>query len=175
MIPVLPYDQDNDLTSDVSVQGSSRWRSFMTGNAARSDLPLTVVRHPLDPWQVVSAATGGEVVVDVRDLDDAIERLGERQMLTYQAGRRRDGSLLPLELRTTRTDAEIDAPAWVASGSPESLAGVRARALLAGETAAGELPVRVRVETAPDYERGRWRGGSRRRWSSRRSVRPGRR
>lgn len=158
VLPVLPYDLDTDLSSDVSVTGGERWRALMSGAPPSSGPPLAVVRHPLDPWRTISATTGGELVLDVRDLDDVVGRLGERQLLTYQAGRRRDGSLLPLEVRSTRPGVEIEAPAWVASGSPEALAGARARALLAGEAAAGELPVRVRVTTEAPDDRGQSAG-----------------
>jgi len=151
VVPILPYDQETTLTADVSTTGGERWRSLRSGLPEGSSQPLTVVQHPLDPWRMVSAATGGEVVVDVRDLDDTLERLDERQLLTYQAGRRRDGALLPLEVRATRAGVEIDAPAWVSAGSPEALAGARARSLLAGAAAGGDLPVRVQVvPEAPD-------------------------
>lgn len=158
VVPILPYDQETSLTSDVSTTGGERWRSLRSGLPEGSSQPLTVVQHPLDPWRMVSAATGGEVVVNVRDLDDALERLDERQLLTYQAGRRRDGALLPLEVRSTRPGVEIDAPAWVSAGSPEALAGARARALLAGEGAPGDLPVEVVVVAEPTDAKGQAAG-----------------
>lgn len=148
LFPVLPYDQDAATTSDASFDGSQRWRA-MAGGTAGGSLPLTLVPHAQEPWRQIGAATGGELVADVRKLDEAIEGLGERLLLTYQVNRPRDGSLLPLEVRSRRPGVEIDAPGWVAAGSPESLAAARARALLDGDEAAGDLPLTVRVEAAP--------------------------
>jgi len=148
LFPVLPYDQDAATTADASFDGSQRWRA-MAGGSAGGGLPLTLVPHAQEPWRQIGEATGGELVADVRKLDEAIEGLGERLLLTYQVNRPRDGSLLPLEIRSRRPGVEIDAPGWVAAGSPEALAAARARALLDGGEAAGDLPLRVRVEAAP--------------------------
>lgn len=158
VVPVLPYDQENSFTSDVSTTGGERWRALRSGRGEGSSQPLTVVQHPLDPWKMVSAATGGELVLDVRKLDEALERLDERQLLTYQVSRRRDGSVLRLEVRSTRPGVEIEAPAWVSAGSPEALAGARARALLDGDGAIGDLPVSVTVTTSPADTKGQETG-----------------
>jgi len=156
--PVLPYDQDNSFVSDVSTTGGERWRALRSGRGEGSSQPLTVIQHPLDPWRMVSGATGGELVVDVRKLDETLERLGEKEMLTYQVSRRRDGALLPLEVRSTRPGVEIEAPSWVSAGTPEALAGARARALLDGDGESGDLPVRVIVTTSPSETKGQETG-----------------
>lgn len=146
VFPVLPFDQDISFTTSAQSHGGGRWRA---GESGGGGAPLTLVRHPEEPWKAVAAITGGELVADVRKLDEAVDGLEARLLLTYQVDRRRDGSLHRLEVRSRRAGVEILAPAWLSSGTPEALAAARAKALLAGEKSAGDLPVTASVEALP--------------------------
>jgi hypothetical protein len=157
VFPILPYDQDLGFSSAASNDGSSRWRA-MAGGGAAGAAPLSVVRHPEEPWKMVSETTGGELVADLRKLDEAVAGLGARFLVTYQVARRKDGALHPLEIRSKRPGVEISAPAWVSSGTPEALAAARAKALLAGGSAQGDLPVSATVAATPADAKGQSTG-----------------
>ena len=145
VFPVLPFDQEFNFSGSAANDGSAHWRAM--GGAGTSDAaPLWVLRRPEEPWDLVAEATGGERISDLRNLDRAVDGLESRFSVTYQVGRRKDGSLHRLEVRALRAGVEISAPDWVSSGTPEALAAARARALLAGAGAAGDLPVVARVE-----------------------------
>ena len=144
VFPILPYDQD------LAFSGSADSNRGMLYGAAGAT-PLTMVRHPEEPWKAISNVTGGELVLDLRKLDDAVAGLESRLLVTYQVGRRKDGALHKLEVRSRRPGVEIVAPAYVTSGTPEALAAARAKALLAGEKGVGDLPLTARVVAgAPD-------------------------
>ncbi len=157
VFPVLPYDQDLSFSASAANDGSSRWRA-MAGGPGAGAAPLTLIRHPEEPWRAMAETTGGELIADLRKLDDAVEGLESRLLLTYQVGRRRDGSLHRLEVRSRRAGVEVSAPAWISSGTPEAVAAARAKALLAGEAGAGDLPVSATVTAAAADDKGQSAG-----------------
>lgn len=157
LFPILPYDQDLAFSASAANDGSSRWRA-MGGGSAAGAAPLTLIRHPEEPWRELAETTGGELVADLRKLDAAVEGLEARLLLTYQVGRRRDGTLHRLEVRSRRPGVVITAPAWLTSGTAEAVAAARAKALLAGEKSAGDLPVTATVTTLPADGKGQVAG-----------------
>lgn len=151
VFPVLPYDQDLSFTGAAESNRGVAW----SGSGAT---PFSTVRHPDEPWKAVANITGGELVADLRKLDDAVAGLESRLLLTYQVARRKDGALHRLEVRSRRPGVEISAPAFVTAGTPEALAAARAKALLAGEPTAGDLAVTATVAAGASDDKGQSTG-----------------
>lgn len=155
VFPVIPYDQGATYPGSAEFSGGQAWARMGSGSAM-STPPGFLVLKPLQPWQVVGETTGGEVVADVRRIDDAVDRLGQRWLLTYQVSRRRDGSVHRLEVRATRPGLEVRAPEFVSSGTPEAVAAGRARSLLLGRPSPGDLAVSATVQPlAPGAAKGK--------------------
>ena len=148
VFPVVPYDTGTTFPGSADLAGGSAW-SRMGSGSTMSTPPGFLVLRPLEPWQIVGETTGGEVVADTRKLDDAVDRLGQRWLLTYQVAHRRDGSLHTLEVRGTRPGLEVHAPGYVSSGTPEAVAAARARALVEGRQEQGDLGVTATVQPLP--------------------------
>jgi hypothetical protein len=148
VFPVLAYDQEAMLAGSASQDGSDKWRAMFGGPGAAAP-PLSLIAHPDEPWRSVAGATGGELLADLRRLDDAVAGLESRWLVTYQVAHRRDGALHRLEILPRRAGLEVEGPRWIAAGTPEALAAARARSLLDGETSAGDLPVRAVVVAEP--------------------------
>jgi tetratricopeptide (TPR) repeat protein len=103
---------------------------------------------PLEPLAALADETAGRLVEDVSGLASAVGSLARRVRLTYQVEGLPTGELRPLEVRSLRRGVRLLAPRWARWGSPEAVAELRLRRLLAGEPAAGELPVKAAVEEA---------------------------
>ena len=154
LFPVVTQDSTFLATNDVSIGGASAGnRLFSTGPASTSS-PAFVFRHPNEPWRVISHVTGGELVTDVRQLDDAIEHLSQRWLVTYQVAQRRDGSVHQIELRAKRPGLELAGPSYISAGTPEAVAAARARKLLDGGEERGDLPVAAMVRSLPEEVKG---------------------
>jgi hypothetical protein len=103
------------------------------------------VEHPLEPLTDYAEESGGEVVVDEHALPRTIERLGQRVHLTYQVSRPPDGKIHEVSVTARRGGLEVVAPHQVASVTPEAMSAVRARTLLTGDEAGGEISIRAQV------------------------------
>lgn len=90
------------------------------------------LRTPLRPLAQIADATNGAVVRGERVLAQAIGLLRERFRVTYQRSGDPAGSMLPIEVRHARDGFAVQAPAWARSETPESVARMRVRRLLAG-------------------------------------------
>jgi hypothetical protein len=154
VIPVVTLDSSLLATSDVSFGGSQAWNRMMSTGPASTSAPASIFRHPNEPWRVISQVTGGELVTDVRKLDDAVEHLGQRWLVTYQVAQRRDGSTHRVELRARRPGLELAGPSYISSGTPEAIAAARARKLLDGGEERGDLPVAAMVRSLPETVKG---------------------
>ena len=154
VVTVLPYDQATNFGDSAQFDGSAAWNRMFAPGAGAGTASAFLVLRPEEPWEMVGEMTGGEVVTDVRELDDALARLADRWLVTYQVSRRKDGALRKLEVRPRREGLALHAPEWVSSGSAEAIAASRAKALLAGGAERGELPVVARVEASPADEHG---------------------
>ena len=154
VLTLLPYDQSPAFANSAQFDGSGAWNRMFSGGVGAGTAAAFLQLDPEAPWKIAGDTTGGEVLTDVRQLDDALARLGERWLVTYQVSRARDGSLRALELRPKRAGLVLQGPAFVSSGTAEAVAEARARALLAGGEERGELPVAARVESSAADERG---------------------
>jgi hypothetical protein len=154
IVPVVTFDSSSFATNDVSVNGRAAWNRMLSASPNSISEPAFVFRHPNEPWRVISDVTGGELVTDVRKLDDAIEHLGQRWLVTYQVAQRRDGSVHKIELRAKRPGLELSGPAYISAGTPEAVADARALKLLDGGTEHGDLPVAAMVRTLPEEVKG---------------------
>lgn len=158
VVSILPYDQAASFRDSAQFDGSAAWSRMRGGSSAGGISSAFLLLHPEDPWKLVGEATGGEVVTDLRQIDDALARLADHWLVTYQVSRRKDGSLRRLELQPRRAGLALEAPDWVAAGAPEAVAATRAKALLAGGEDRGELPVAAEVAADAADERGQSRG-----------------
>ncbi len=94
--------------------------------------------------------TGGEVVTDLGALSDWVEAYSSRSVLRIA-----DVSLPPGEMRTVRvasrsSGVNVLAPGRVGRGTPNSVAAMRARRAVAGDSGLAELQVRSAIEFDPD-------------------------
>jgi len=106
--------------------------------------------------RTLARATAGTVIGYEVQLDAVLDALSRRWRVWYAAPETVDGQVRPIELRLLRTDLlrkqrkkEVRAPAWVRSSTPEGIAEVRLRNLLAGAAPPGGLPLTVTADEVP--------------------------
>lgn len=136
------------MSADMSGKGRVGDLIVSRGDTV-SELPSALVLQPLGPLNRLADATGGETLTGVHALPRALERLGERVLLTYQVSRPPDGTLRRVEVHALRPGLEVTAPRWSGTTPPEGVSAARARRLLAGGADRGELPVVAAVALEP--------------------------
>jgi hypothetical protein len=105
---------------------------------------------PSPPLAALADDTAGRLVADGPLLEAAIGSLSRRVRLTYQVEGPPSGGLLPVEVRPRRPGIRLRAPRWARWGSPETLAELRVRRVLAGDLPGGALPVHAELAPAGD-------------------------
>jgi hypothetical protein len=109
-----------------------------------------LIQPDLSPLRALTGPTAGILVAADALLPSTLETLGSRWHLYYQTQMPADGRLRPVEVRT-RNGAPVRTRQWVRSSTPEGIAEVRLRRLLAGDPLPQGLPLRVeagRIEVA---------------------------
>ncbi len=132
--------------ADASLASYDRFRSIAESSdlrAAAGAPPVSTLERPVEPLKLVAEETGGVVTTARRTARAALERIGERMRLSYQATRPSDGRMHLIEVRLRRRDLKLLAPRRVRSPTPGQIAGARARRLLVSNLDAGDLPVRL--------------------------------
>ncbi len=135
-------------TSDASLAYRDRFRSIAEASelrAAAVAAPVSTLERPVEPLKLVAAETGGEVMTGRKTAGEALARIGDRMLLSYQAARPSDGRMHRIEVRLRRTDLKLLAPRRVRSPTPEQITAGRARRLLISDLEVGDLPVRLRL------------------------------
>ena len=116
---------------------------------------------PLAPLTALAKATTGRLVRSDDALAEAFTSLDRRVRLTYQVPGPPDGRLHAVGVHLKRVGWRADAPAWARSSTPQAMAALRLRRLLAGEASAGTLRLRAAVGPAPDAAPSGGTGGPR--------------
>lgn len=114
---------------------------FRRRRDAEAPLPEPTLVQGRAPLERLAEASGGEVVVSESGLRDAVERLSQRQWLTFRAQASLDAGARTLEIRSLGGGLEIRAPRWWSPVPSEARAKARLERLLAGFDGAGELDV----------------------------------
>lgn len=109
--------------------------------------PIASQTHLAEP-------SGGEAVVGVQGLAQALSGATGWYRLTYQVDRPADGKIHALDVRTNTPDVTLRTTSRVASTTTEGQAEARLAGLLDGNGRVGELPVRLRVEPVPSDTKG---------------------
>jgi Ca-activated chloride channel homolog len=95
-------------------------------------VPEAAFVAPREPLRRLADETGGDVVVTDQGLRDTLERLARRVHLRYRSRLAAADGSQPLSVRAKRSGWSVQARRWQVHGTPEMVAGVRLRRLLAG-------------------------------------------
>ena len=132
---------------DASMAYRDRFRSIGEasdfGYDASAIAPSSVLERPTEALQLVASQTGGEVMTARDTAARALDRIGERLRLTYQAERPSDGRVHGVEVRLRGEGLQLLAPRQVRSPTPDQVAESRSQRLLAYPRDTGDLPVQV--------------------------------
>ncbi|MEO8218400.1 MAG: hypothetical protein ABI718_15065, partial [Acidobacteriota bacterium] len=139
--------------TEASIDGTARAEQFMQGASSANSDPVTLFSHPLDAMRMYAEATGGTVLTDPKKLAGFSEELGKRVRITYQVDQSSSGDLRKVQVKSNRPGLHVLAPQWSGRTASEDVATARARSLIAGDAAIGDLPVRCQV--LPDEAKGR--------------------
>ena len=112
--------------------------------------PLVELLDPTAPLVLMARTTTGALVRNGKDVGKAVENLGDRVRLTYQVPGFATGRLHPVSISYKRSGNELSSPRWARSATPEPVAALRARRMLAGAMPEGELEVKVILD--PSFE-----------------------
>ena len=105
--------------------------------------PSSILESPIEALYLVASETGGEVMTARNTTSRAIDRIGQRLRLIYQAERPSDGRVHDVRVRLRSGDLKLLAPRKVRSPTPQQVAASRAHRLLIAQRDAGDLPVRA--------------------------------
>ncbi len=117
------------------------------------------VEHPMDPLETYAGATGGEIISSVGKIEEAIDRLSDLFLFTYQLDRPPDGKVHRLKIRSRSNDVVVRTARIVSTGTPMEVAGTRALDAVLGRAPAGDLPVSLKIEAGQDRKGGKKRSG----------------
>ncbi len=156
---VVSPSQWSDVFPGAASQ-SGRGKLYGSSGSTTRSAPRSILMDPLGPWHLVAEQTGGGSFTDPGRAVEALREARGSFTLTYQVPRPAGGRPRRLEIRARRHDLTLRYPRWVVAGSALAIAEARARALLAGGSSAGELPVVVvsRVAEGADRTKGVQRG-----------------
>lgn len=141
-----------DGTSTSNAEFTGRDRIYSTTD---TNMGAFLVQHPLDPLRGFAEATGGEVLVQARQLPAAAERLQRRWLVSWRADQVIDGRLHSVEVLSLRPGLVAHAARALPAGTPEAASSVKALDALDGSTAEGGLPVQVALGKAHPTKKGR--------------------
>jgi hypothetical protein len=142
----------------AEMSGYAAFQRHMSAPApGATSAPLFAFERPREALADVADATGGVVVPPGGSLDAPLTLLARTWVLTYQVERPADGQAHRVEVRSRVPGLEFAAPHLIFSGTSEAEAEARARRVLSGTEAHGELPVSITVAPQPVNGRG---GGS---------------
>jgi hypothetical protein len=113
------------------------------------------IEHPMDPLETYAGASGGEIISSVGKIEDAVERLSDIWVFTYQLDRPPDGKVHRLKIQSRSKDVVVRTARLVSSGTPVEVAGTKALDALLERGSAGDLPIALKIETGPDAKKGR--------------------
>jgi Ca-activated chloride channel family protein len=119
------------------------------GEEAKPAVPEAAFTSPREPLRRLADESGGDVVTSDEGLRDAVERFGRRVRLSYPSRLAAADGSQPLEVRATRPGWTVRARRWQVRGTPEAVAEVRLRRLLAGFESAGGFDVAAVLRLDP--------------------------
>lgn len=153
--PTEGPDRGRSPTADLLApgQGLRLDRLFGRRDEADADEPETVLVDPQVTLASLAAATGGEAVTSGDRLAALLGRLQARPLLEVDLSGEPFGRALPVKLGSREGGLELGSPGWVARGTPEVVASLRARRVLAGELADDQLLVSAALRTRSDNDR----------------------
>lgn len=160
---VMPFSlRGYTMASSRFLGGADNPGGFSAGTRYTRPGQMTVGRvaltRPMEPLEMYAAATGGEMISSVSRIEDALDRLSDLFLLTYQVDRPPDGKVHRLKVRSRSGDVVVRTARVVSAGTPVETAGTRALDALLERAPAGDLPVSIRVEPEPG-RKGRKRSG----------------
>jgi hypothetical protein len=117
------------------------------------------IEHPMDPLETYADATGGEVISSVGKIEDAVDRLSDLWLFTYQVDRPPDGKVHRLKIRSRSKDVVVRTARVVSAGTPVEVAGTRAIDTLLERAPAGDLPIALKIEAGQDQKGKKKRSG----------------
>ena len=153
VLPIALGGLQNVSASSLTTSGSSSLRTQIGERAAGAQLRSSfLLPHGLEPLLAHADETGGELLTDEGQLDRVVGELGQRILLTYQAARPPDGKIHRVEVVPRRPEIEVRSTRWVASETLEAISESRADGVIAGDGAAGDLPLEsvVLLQDAPE-------------------------
>jgi hypothetical protein len=113
----------------------------------------------MDPLETYADATGGEVISSVGKIEDAVDRLSDLWLFTYQVDRPPDGKVHRLKIRSRSKDVVVRTARVVSAGTPVEVAGTRAIDTLLERAPAGDLPIALKIEAGQDQKGKKKRSG----------------
>ncbi|HEX5854837.1 MAG TPA: hypothetical protein VFZ57_04385, partial [Thermoanaerobaculia bacterium] len=117
------------------------------------------LEHPMDPLETYAGATGGEVISSASRIEEAVDRLSDLFLFTYQVDRPPDGRVHRLKIRSRSRDVVVRTARVVSAGTPVEVAGTRALDALLERAPAGDLPISLRIEAGQDQKSKKKRSG----------------
>lgn len=117
------------------------------------------IEHPMDPLETYADATGGELISSPSRLEEAVDRISDLFLFTYQLDRPPDGKVHRLKIRSRSNDVVVRTARVVSTGTPVEVAGTRALDAVLGRAPAGDLPVSLKIEAGQDQKGRKKRSG----------------
>ncbi len=131
---------------DEKLPDPRRWslRPAQGGLGARVGIPapprpiepaavLPALVDPTAPLRLLAATTGGQLATGRAEVGALVASLARRRWLSWEGPALPPGDSAAIEVRSSKGDRVVRAPARIGSGVPAEVAVARGRALLAGE------------------------------------------
>ena len=117
------------------------------------------IEHPMDPLETYADVTGGEIISSASRIEEAVDRLSDLYVFTYQVDRPPDGKVHRLKIRSRSKDVGVRTARVVSAGTPVEVAGTRALDTLLERAPAGDLPIALKIEPGQDQKGRKKRSG----------------
>lgn len=132
-------------SSDRDASSGGSLRPLVSGRSS-----MELIAHATDPLLELAESTGGQYARHPRSLDEQIDAMRGRFVLTYQSSRTVDARLRRVEVQPLHPRWKVQARQWVSDAPTESLSLTRIRSLALAEPPKGDLPVRLEVRIGED-------------------------
>lgn len=148
-------------TSGASLGGADNPGGFVSRSARPSQMLVgrVALAHPMDPLETYADATGGEIISSVGRIEQAVDRLSDLFLFTYQVDRPPDGKVHRLKVQSRSKDVVVRTARVVSAGTPVEVAGTRALDALLERGSGGDLPIALRIQAGQDQKGKKKRAG----------------
>lgn len=139
---------DGSITAapGISVRPGSLFRRRDRAEDETPKEPEVELVDPLEPLATLAEASGGEIVVSVAALGDALRRFGERFELVFRPREAALGELRTLAIRGAGDRYRARGVRWASRGLPSEVARLRLASLLSGAPSDGGFDVAAVVQ-----------------------------